>query len=109
MSRSPSLARPSRHPREATDDPSQDEFNTASFLSSGNLSTAITALSGVQLSDFDTVAILSFDINIDLTDHPTGNRQDDERVLAEAIFQGEAVMDLIRVDFCRLDIPSIHR
>ncbi len=92
--------------REATEDPSQDESNAASFLSGRNLSTAITALSGVQLSDFDSVAILSFDINVDLTDYPRANRQDDERVLAEAVFQGEAVMDLIRIDFCRLDIPQ---
>jgi hypothetical protein len=92
--------------REATDNPSQDESDAASFLSGGKLSTAITALSGVQLSDFETVAILSFDVSVDLTEYPRANRQDDERVLAEAVFQGEAVMDLIRVDFCRLDITQ---
>lgn len=92
--------------REATEDLLLNESDAASFLSGANLSTAITALSGVQLSDFETVAILSFDINVGLTEYATANRQDDERVLAEAVFQGEAVMDLIRVDFCRLDIPQ---
>jgi hypothetical protein len=92
-----SPARASRHPsREAVEHPSLNESNRASFLSGGNLSTAITALSGVQLSDFDTVASLSFNISIELTEYPRASRQDDERVWAEAVLHGEAVMDLIR-------------
>ena len=90
--------------------PSQDAFpderNTASILLDGNLSTAITALSGVQLSDFNVATAISFEITVELVDYPTPSRQDDERVLAEAVFRAEAVMDLIRFDYCRLDIPQ---
>lgn len=62
-----------------TDESFPDESNADSFLSSGNLSTAITNLSGVQLSDFSTVAVATFNINVDLTEYPRPNRADDGR------------------------------
>jgi hypothetical protein len=72
--------------QECRDNSFRDHRGTASFPSGGNLSTAITALSGVQPSDFNTATVVSLAITVVLVDYPNPNRQDDERVLAEASF-----------------------
>ena len=85
---------------------SREEVDFDSLFSGKNLSEVITAVSGVRLSDLETVTNIQFDIDINWTGEQVSSRDYDERILEESIFKGEAVMDLIRVDYCRLDIPQ---
>ena len=85
---------------------STNALDAVSILPFNNLSTAITALSGVKLSDFDAVTVVSFNLSLEFPHYPKPNRQDDQRLLTEAISRAEAILDLIRVGYCRLDIPQ---
>lgn len=92
--------------REYVDEAEQEHVNLDSIFSDKNLSEVITVVSGVQVADLETVTNIQFDIRIDWSGEQVSCRDFDERILEEAIFKGEAVMDLIRVDYCRLDIPQ---
>jgi len=82
------------------------ENNIWDELESGNLSKAISAITGVSKKDFQKFSNVVFDLNIPDFDLNNPKRNDDEYILAQALIRTERTLDLLKFDYARLDITQ---
>jgi hypothetical protein len=95
-------------PENVSSDP--DEITAMAFVDGAmenNLSEAITAVSGVDESDFCKVTTMQFVLESDLFRANGSTRVDDESLLNVIVEHADQLLDGMRIDYCRLDVPQM--
>lgn len=90
--------------------PPSDEIEAMAFVDGAreqNLSETITALSGVHESDFCKFTTMQFTFESDLFRSDGPKRADDEALLNSIIDHADQLLDGMRIDYCRLDVPQM--
>lgn len=101
---------PDFEPREDIS-PASDEIEAIAIVDGAveqNLSETITALSGVDESDFCTFTTMQFTFESDLFRPERPKRADDEALLNSIIEHADQLLDGMRIDYCRLDVPQMR-
>ena len=90
--------------------PRSDEIQMLAFVDGAleeNLSETITALSGVDESDFCKYTTMEFPFESDLFQMRASTRANDEQLLNHIIEHADRRLDGMRLDYCRLDKPQM--
>ncbi|MEX2140812.1 MAG: hypothetical protein WD894_16230, partial [Pirellulales bacterium] len=90
--------------------PNSDEIAAMAFVDGAlenNLSETITAVSGVDESDFCKFTAMQFGMESDLFRARGSKRAHDEALLNTILEHADQLLDGMRIDYCRLDVPQM--